>query len=106
MSTEDGTIVQYDTAEWQIVNENLATLKGSLDSLASELQTIVKDKMMEVGISIESATGKELMASFDTNVVSEINNFSTEIGNFVTKSTSDESVATDASQKAVAAARG
>ena len=106
MSTEEGTIVQYNTEEWATVNSNLTSLKGSLDSLAAELVTTVTDTLIQTGISPESTTGKELVVSFQNNVVSEIDNFSKEIGDFVTKSGNDEGVATEASAKAVSAARG
>ncbi len=106
MSTEEGTIVQYNTEEWATTNENLVSLKTSLDSLSADLVSIVTDTLMQTGIAPESATGKELIVSFQANVVSEIDNFSAEIGNFVTKSGTDEGVATEASAKAVAAARG
>lgn len=106
MSTEEGTIVHYDTAEWATVNSNLASLKANLDSLSAQLVTTVNDTLMKTGISPESATGKELVISFQNNVVSEIDNFAKEIGDFVTKSDTDEGVAEEASTKAVNAARG
>ena len=106
MSTEEGTIVEYNTENWAEVNENLGSLKTQLDNLSSMLKSTVKETLMVNGISEESATGKELLASFEANVTSEIDNFSTEIGSFVSKSETDAEVAVTSSEKAVAAARG
>ena len=106
MSTEEGTIVHYNTEEWATVNTSLGTLKTELDALADTLTTTVTETLMTTGIDPESATGKALVQSFATNVTAEITNFSTEIGNFVSKSETDQGEAVTASEKAVAAANG